>query len=184
MSRDRRTKAQKRKAKLAAKERHMRAKSSLAVFGGTFQTNELVPLWVEVETPLYEVFVYSKRQFDDVSAYAALSEFILETRRLQRVPDFVAGDLNVENDNWSLVLRALLADRLCRAMAENSAFTLGKVIGVMRSVLGSICNVSSRRPGDRQYMFHIEKFLVDELGLSIREVSQEEYERLVAEGAS
>src|SRR3954466_7657557 len=72
---------QKRKAKLARRASKAPPVVSLAYSGNKFKTDELVPVFFNTETGIYEAFVATDRKLTNADVQAALQELILQLRQ-------------------------------------------------------------------------------------------------------
>lgn len=171
MPKDRRSRDKKRKDKLAKKNQKQRLSVSLAYMGEKYKTDELIPIWMQTETGIYETFVLTDRELLDRMVVTALERLIKKMRAgtLPPLTDgaeirFTAGqeeDLVIENirRRWAL------------HFAEEWQPPQDKLIGVLRTILGSIEKVRAPGPRSQSYMRHIAGFLTKKLGFSVKRVS-------------
>ena len=80
MAKDRRSRDQKRKAKLAKKNSTSRQSVSLAYMGAKFKIDELIPTWMNAEIGIYESYVMTDRNLLDHTVVAALEKLIRQMR--------------------------------------------------------------------------------------------------------
>ena len=171
MAKDRRTRDQKRKKKLEERKQKARQTGSLAYLGAKYQTQELAQTWMHTEIGIYETYVITDRQLLDQTVVSALESLIRQIRtgtlpRHETKPEieYAVGreeDLVIENirANWE------------RHFANESKPSRDKLIGVLRSILGSIEKVRAPGPRSQSYMRHIEGFLTKKLGVSVKPYS-------------
>ena len=171
MAKDRRSRDQKRKNKLAKRNRKARQSVSLAYMGEKYKTDELVPIWMQTETGIYETFVITDRKLLDQTVVASLEKLIMRLRTGTLAPltddaviDYEVGheeDLVIENirRRWELYFE------------DEWRPPKDKLIGVLRTILGSIETMRSPSPRSQSYMRHIAGFLTKKLGVSVKKVS-------------
>jgi hypothetical protein len=172
MAKDRRTRDQKRKKMLEERKRKERQAESLAYMGKKYQTDELIPTWMKTEVGIYETYVMSHRKLCDQTVVTALESLIrqIRTRTLPPYEDvseivYQVGqeeELVIENirRNWS------------EHFAEKWQPPRDKLIGVLRTILGSIQKVRAPGPHSQSYMRHIEGFLTKKIGVSVKQFSE------------
>jgi len=172
VAKDRRTRDQKRKKKLEERKRKARQSKSMAYMGEKYKTEELVPTWMHTEIGIYETFVMTERQLLDQTVVTALEGLIRKVRvgalpplEDKSVIDYEVGgeeDLVIENirRNWE------------RHFADEWKPPRDKLVGVLRTILGSIEKVRAPGPRSQSYMRHIEGFLTKKLGVSVKQYSQ------------
>ena len=93
MAKDKRSRDQKRKAKLTERARKgpPAAQSSLAYSGNKYKTNDLIPVIMRTETAVYEAYVLTDREITDHIVRAALEKLVLQMRA-GPLPPLVEGD--------------------------------------------------------------------------------------------
>ena len=171
MPKDRRSRDQKRKDKLAKRNRKARQSVSLAYMGEKYKTDELIPIWMQTETGIYETFVMTDRKLLDQTVVTSLEKLIMRLRAgtLPPLRDDTTihygvgeeGDLVIENirRRWDLYFEDELRP------------PKDKLIGILRTILGSIEKVRSPGPRSQSYMRHIAGFLTKKLGVSVNRVT-------------
>ena len=171
MAKDRRSRDQKRKNKLAKRNRKARQSMSLAYMGEKYKTDELVRVWMQTEIGIYETFVITDRKLLDQTVVTSLEKLIMRLRAGTLPPltdeaviDYEVGqeeDLVIENirRRWELYF-----EDEWRPLRD-------KLIGVLRTILGSIETMRSPSPRSQSYMRHIAGFLTKKLGVSVKKVS-------------
>jgi hypothetical protein len=174
MSKDRK-RDRKRKKKLAAeKKRKAYLAESLAYMGSKYQTEELMPTWMHTEVGIYETYVMMERKLVDQTVFSSIEALIRQLRAgtLPPLPDTdeILYEVGREED--------LLIENIRRNWAHR--FTTGskpsqdKLIGVLRSILGSIKKVTSPGPRSQSYLQHIAGFLTKKLGVSVKALSTDQ----------
>ena len=170
-----REKDKKRKAK---QQRNLRSKKkeSLAYSGMKYKTEELVPFIFITENAIHEAFVISRRVFTDHDVRKALETMIGGIRQ---------NRLSVSKETGMEAKRRQSAGNADQLIACNILFHWrmffktkyrpgrDKLVGVLRTILGSIDVWGSVNPKSRGYLEYIEDFL-GRVVANTREVSKEE----------
>ena len=162
---------QRRKKKLAEERRKARQNQSSAYLGEKYKTDELIPTWMHTEIGIYQTYVLSERKLLDQTVVDALKKLIgmMRTGPLPPLPETaeihyevgLEGELVIEN------IRRSWADHF----ATERRPPKDDLIGVLRTILGSMQKVKAPGPRSQSYMHHIAGFLTKKLGISIRAVS-------------
>lgn len=171
MAKDRRSKDQKRKEKLAKKARDKRAAESLACTGNKFKTDELVPLWMETEIAIYEAYVMTDRNLLDRTVFAALETMIKQMRAGTLPPLDNTNSLTFEEGREEELVVANIRRHWEDHFEDNWRPSKTERIGVLRTILGSIETMRSPGPQSQSYMRHISGFLTKQLGVSVEKVT-------------
>lgn len=150
---------QKRKKKLEERNRRSRQVMSLAYEGQKYKTEELAPVWFHSETGIYQAFVMTDRKLLDQTVFAAVEKLILKLRAGTVSSDSEPGELHYQvgqeeelvlemiQRNWAVYFGA--ADRPAK----------DDLIGVLRSILGTILLYKEPGPRSQRYLLYIEGFL-------------------------
>ena len=174
MSKDR-DRDRKRKKKLAEeKKRNAYLAESLVYMGRKYQTEELAPTWMHTEVGIYETYVMTDRKLLDKTVFSSIEALIRQLRAgtLPPLPDTdeIHYEVGREED--------LLIENIRRSWAHRftteSKPSKDKLIGVLRSILGSIKKVTSPGPRSQSYLQHIAGFLTKKLGVSVRALSTDQ----------
>jgi hypothetical protein len=165
---DRRSRDQKRKAKLAKEARRARGTtSSLAYTGNKYKTEEYVPLMFRTELAIHEADVMTGRELTDQAVRGALEKLVIQLRRGALPPpdrrDEVQHVKGQEEDlllwnlrrNWEILFD------------EGQTWGQTALIGVLRTILGSVNTWSSPSARSRGYLQFLEGFL-KQGGASVR----------------
>ena len=166
------------KKRKAQQQRNLRSKKkeSLAYSGMKYKTDELTPFIFITERAIHEIFLISRRGLTDHDVRKSLETMIGGIRQ-NRLP--VGEETDVEAKRGQ---NAGNADELviCNILFHwrvffEAQFRPGrdKLVGVLRTILGSIDVWGSVNPKSQGYLEYIEDFL-GQLGADIREVSTEE----------
>jgi len=144
---------------------------SLAYMGRKFQTDELIPTFLHTEIGIYETYVITDRKLLDSTVAAALEKLIRQMRAGTLPPltdrdeiDYRIGqeeELVIENirRNWK------------HHFEDEWQPPKDKLIGVLRSILGSMEKVRAPGPRSQSYLHHIAGFLTKKVGVSVKQVS-------------
>jgi hypothetical protein len=165
---------QKRKAKLAKQAQKTRARmppSPLAYAGNKYKKDEYLPLVAEAEMAVHEVDVVSGKRLRDRHVKAALEQLVLQMRegRLEPLDDALRLQEGGEAEAITVNIR-----RHWEAMSEEAGtFSKDEQIGVLRTLINSVETWTSPNPESRGYLSFVEGFLKEE-GLSARLISPEE----------
>lgn len=170
MAKDRRSRDQKRKAKLAKKNRKDRLTSSLAYRGTKYKTDELAYFWMCTETGIYEASVISGRMLRDESVANAIEKLIAQLRSrsfCMPAEEFeISYEIGQEED---LVIECILQG-WSRHYDETSRISKHTIVGVLRSILGTIELTRANASNSQRYIHYICNFLTNKLGVSVQRV--------------
>ena len=166
----------KRKAK-QARDRRAKRPESLAYSGNKYKTDELVPLVFTTESAVYEAFVISGRRITDRDVVSALETLIRAIRHGQVQPTESVGDDGhlTASDNLELITTNVRVH--WSRLFQDAAPYPGRdnVVGVLRTILGSVDCWTTARPTSRGYLKYIEGFL-NEAGVSVQAIPADEVE--------
>jgi hypothetical protein len=172
MSKDQR-RDRKRRKKLEKEKRRARSSQSLAYHGKQFKTDELVSTWMHTEIGIYETYIMTDRKLVDQTVASALETLIRKMRTGSLPPltetDEVHYDVGREDD--------LVIENIRRNWATHFATEWqppkDKLIGVLRTILGSLETMKSAGPRSQSYLKHIAGFLTKKLGVSVKSFSSD-----------
>jgi len=162
---------QRRKKKLAEERRKARQNQSSAYTGEKYKTDDLIPTWMHTEIGIYQTYVMSDRKLLDQTVVDALEKLIgmMRTGLLPPLPETaeIRYEVGREDD--------LVVENIRRSWANHFATerqpSKDDLIGVLRTILGSIQKVKAPGPQSQSYMHHIAGFLTKKLGVSVQVVS-------------
>ena len=171
MSKDQKKRDKKRKKKLEEKKQQARQAKSLAYTGNKYKSDELVQTWMHTEIGIYETYVMTDRKLVDRTVESALEALIRQLRTGSLPPltetDEIHYEVGREED--------LVIDNIRRNWAKHFATEWqppkDKLIGVLRTILGSLETMKSPGPQSQSYMKHISGFLTKKLGVSVKAFS-------------
>ena len=172
MTKDRRSRDQKRRQKLTKRNWKSAQSESLAYLGKKYQTEELVPTWMQTEIGIYETFVMTDRQLLDQTVVTALESLIRQIRAGLLPPLEDTSEIQYEvGGEVDLVIENIRCN-WARHFADEWKPPRDKLVGVLRTILGSIAKVRAPGPQSQSYVRHIEGFLTKKLGVSVKQYSQ------------
>lgn len=165
---------QRRKKKLAEERRNARKSQSSAYMGERYKTDELIPAWLHTEIGVYRAYVMSGRKLLDQTVVDALEKLIGAMRAgpLPPLPDGneIRYEVDQEEDLVIESVRRSWADHFATAWRPPT----DDLIGVLRTILGSIRKVKAPGPLSQSYMHHIAGFLTKKLGVSVKAYSADQ----------
>jgi len=168
----------KRKAKQTEKRRS-RQQVSLAYHGNKYKTEELVHVILETETAIHECDVMTER-LTDHDVRKALETLIVQLRS-GRLPEIdPKKPLEVGPDDRSELVIWNIRGHWDYYFHENPHPGRDKVVGVLRTILGSIETWSHPGATSRDYLDYLEGFLA-RLGVEVKQVSPEDLSDLPPE---
>ncbi|MCE9552928.1 MAG: hypothetical protein K8T91_06070 [Planctomycetes bacterium] len=171
MPKDRQEK--KRMKKLAEKKRQARQAVSLAYTGNKYRKDELVPALMHAEIGIYQTYILTERKIFDQTVVSALERLIKQMRAaalspLVETPE-IHYDIGREED--------LLIENIRRSWALHFATEWrppkDDLIGVLRTILGSIETWRAPGPRSQSYLRYIAGFLTKQVGVSVELVAAE-----------
>ena len=162
---------QRRKKKLADERRKARRNQSSAYLGEKYKTDELIPTWMHTEIGIYQTYVMSDRKLLDQTVVDALEKLIGVMRTGPLPPLLETAEIRYEVGREE----DLVIENISRSWANHFATERrppkDDLIGVLRTILGSIQKVKAPGPLSQSYMHHVAGFLTKKLGVSVRAVS-------------
>lgn len=171
MAKDKRTRDQKRKAKLA-KERQKAGKSnSLAYMGDKYKTKKLVHTLMNAEIGIYESYVMADRKLLDQTVRSALENLIKKMQAGTLPPLSEATEVSYEVGQEEDLVIGNIRRSWARHFATEWRPPKDERIGVLRTILGSLEKMRSPGPRSQSYMHHIAGFLTKKLGVKVEAFS-------------
>ncbi len=169
---DRLSRDQKRKAKLAKQARRAPPTSPLAYRGNKYKTDELVPVFFQVETGIHEADVMTGRRLTDRTVAAALERLIAQLRQGPLPPLADTATLQyVEGQEEDLLVHNLR--RHLQGLVETGRHPgAEKLLGVLKTLLGSVEVWCTPSRHSRGYLSYVEGFL-NKAGASVELYSAE-----------
>ena len=150
---------QKRKAKLARRASKAPPVNSLAYTGNKFKTDELVPVFLSTETGIYESSVVTEQALTDADVQAALQELVLQLRHGPLTTQEYSDKITyTEGDEKGLVISNIRRNWIHMHYAGTRVGT-EQLVGVLRTLLGSIEAWRSPSAQSRGYLHYLEGFL-------------------------
>jgi len=161
----------KRKKKLAEKKRKARQAESLAYRGEKYKKDKLIPTWMHTEIGIYQTYVMTDRKIFDQTAVSSLERLIRQMRAGALPPMPETAEIHYEVGREE----DLLIENIRRSWADHFATEWRPpkedLIGVLRTILGSIEKVKAPGPRSQSYLRHIAGFLTKKLGISVKALS-------------
>ena len=161
MAKDKRSRDQKRKAKLA--ERARKRQSSVLVEpydGRKYQMPAWTPLVYATESAVYEVIRLTDRRLTNDTVQRALTQLVLDLRR-ELAPTLIAGEpqpaLEVGNEVPYLIWN--IRSRWTAFFEEEHPVAIADLIGVLRTMLHSIEAHAWNSGKDRGYVAFLQQFM-------------------------
>lgn len=170
MSKDRK-RDRKRQKKLVEKKRKAHLAESLVYMGSKYQTEELMPTWVNTEIGIYETYVMTDGKLVDATVFDSIAALIRQLRAGTLPPLSDTDEIHYEVGREEDVLVENIRRSWAIRFTAESKPSKDKLIGVLRSILGSIKKVKSPGPRSQSYLRHITGFLTKKLGVSVKQVS-------------
>ena len=159
---------QRRKKKRAEQKRKARQTESLAYLGEKYKKDKYIPTWMHTEIGIYQTYVITGRKLSDQTVVSALESLIRKMRAgaLPPLPEGSAIHYEVGREE------DLLVENVRRCWRDYFATEWqppkDDLIGVLRTVLGSIQKVKTPGPQSQSYLRHIAGFLTKKLGVSVQ----------------
>ena len=174
MQKDQRKLDKKRKKRMEEKKRKARQAHTLAYTGIKYKTKELIHTLMHTEIGIYETYVMTDHKLVDQTVASALETLIKKMRTGSLPPltetDEVHYEVGREED--------LVIENIRRNWATHFATEWqppkDKLIGILRTILGSLETMKSAGPRSQSYLKHIAGFLTKKLGVSVKAFSSDQ----------
>ncbi|MGO8750948.1 MAG: hypothetical protein ACLQNE_33800 [Thermoguttaceae bacterium] len=156
---------------------------SLAYRGREYRTERHLPWLLQAELAIYEAFVMSDRSLTDHEVAASLEKMIGKLRseaiRDQTGPDASRPEDEPQGKEAPLDMVTWNIEQRWKAMAASHSPPGGRngLIGMLRTILGSVENHKTMDADSRGYLAFISIFMV-KAGVKVRKVSAAEARRL------
>lgn len=181
MAKDKRTRDQKRKAKLA-KNRQVASKSqSLAYTGTRYKTEELIETLMHAEIGIYEAFVISDRRLLDLTVKSALETMIKQMRTGTLPPRSDASPISFQPGHEQELIIVSIRRNWVMLFETAARPSKEERIGVLRTILGSLEAMRTASPASQGYLLHIAEFLTKRLGVNVQSISRDAAEAMTAD---
>ncbi len=172
MTKDRRSRDRKRRQKLAKRNRKTGQNESLAYLGTKYKTDELIPTLMHTEIGIYETYVMTDRQLLDPTVVSALASLVRQIRAGTLPPLEDTSEIHYEVGREEDLVIGNIRRNWARHFADEWKPPRDKLVGVLRTILGSIEKVRAPGARSKSYMRHIEGFLTKKIGVSVKSYSQ------------
>ena len=171
MAKDRRTRDQKRKDKLAKERRQSRKNESLAYMGDKYKSEELVQTWMNAEIGIHESYVITERKLLDQTVRSALETLIKQMKAGTLPPLSDSAEVQYEVGQEEALVIGNIRRSWARHFATEWRPPKDERIGVLRTILGSLEKMRTPGPRSQSYMHHIAGFLTKKLGVTVESFS-------------
>ena len=171
MAKDRRTRDQKRKDKLAKDRRQSSKNESLAYMGDKYKSKELVQTWMNAEIGIYESYVITERKLLDQTVRSALETLIKQMKAGTLPPLSDSAEVQYEVGQEEALVIGNIRRSWARHFATEWRPSKDERIGVLRTILGSLEKMRTPGPRSQSYMHHIAGFLTKKLGVTVESFS-------------
>jgi hypothetical protein len=148
---------QKRQQKLAKRDRRQSADGSLAYTGNRYKKEEFVEPLYETEMGIYEAFVVSGRELTDDDAEEELEELIGALR--ERPAAELIFTRSEEADFERGWVATAVFPHWQRMLEERTLPARDDLIGILRTILGSLDTWRSKSASSRAYLNYLEGFM-------------------------
>ena len=175
MTKSKRRKLDKKKRK-EKQERRAARTPSLAYTGSKYRKSKFVTLMLETETAIHEADVLADRNLTDDIVKDALTEMVTRMRRGVAMPtlDELPAEDRQTFDEQDFLMHNI-KNHWEWYFEKHPPFGRDALVGILRTILGSIDVWTSTSCDSRGYLEYIEGFL-GKAGVSVRQVSPEEIE--------
>ena len=144
--------------------------SELVYRGNKYRTEELVPVLMQTEIGIYEIFVMADRKLTDHQVERAIARLILAMRRGTLPPLDAETQLSVEAGKEEELVTWNIRRNWQILFQKSPHPGRDNLVGLLRTILGSIDSWKSVSPTSRGYLKYLEGFL-KKLGVSVDVVS-------------
>lgn len=171
MAKDRRSRDQKRKQKLARKRKSSSNNNSLKYTGNKYQTEATAFLWKDTEVGIYQAYVISDRKLFDDTVVEAITTLIKQLR--SRSEPLFAETATIEYQpgcEEQLVIDCIRTSWTAAYFDDLSRPSRNQCIGVLRSLLASIDRWRDHGRSSKGYLRYLTDFVTRQLGVRVEEV--------------
>lgn len=157
---------QKRKQKLAKRNRRLPESTSLAYTGNRYKSEKFVEPVFQTEQGIYDMYVFTGRRMTDDDVVAGLSALIDELRG-RPAAELIFKAAPDADEPLEASIRALILNHWSSLLDRRELPPRDDLIGILRTILGSIEVWRSKSVSSRGYLNYLEGFML-KLGYSIR----------------
>jgi len=168
MRKDQRKLDKKRKKKQEEKKRRARQGQTLAYTGNKYKTDELVHTLMHAEIGIYETYVMTDHKLVDRTVAAALETLIRQLRTGPLPPLSETNEIHYEVGQEESFLIDNIRRRWAAHFATERQPPKDKLIGILRTILGSLETMKSPGSQSQSYLKHVSGFLTKKLGISVK----------------
>jgi len=156
--------AQKRKQKLAKRNRRQAPEAALPYTGNKYKSPEFVKPLFQTEVGIYEAFVISGRSMPDDDVEDELQDLIDELRR-RPAAELIYGKL--EGDDAPGLVKATILMRWQVMLEDRTLPARDDLVGILRTILGSLETWRSKSASSRGYLSYLEGFM-GKMGVTVQ----------------
>jgi len=161
---------QKRKQKLDKRNRRMPDAPALAYAGNRYRSKEFVKPLFETEQGIYDMYIISGRELTDSDVEEQIVELIDELRS-RPAADLIYEAAPEEDEAVDASVRSMILGHWSRLLEQGTLPRRDDLIGILRTILGSVDVWRSKSASSRGYLSHLEGFL-HQLGYRVVAVNQ------------
>jgi hypothetical protein len=155
---------QKRKQKLAKRQRRQPQQESLASTGNRYKSQEFVTPLFETELGIFEAFLLSERRLTDGDVETELQDLISELRE-RPAAELVYAKAGDDDEPRGLLWVSVLP-HWQRMLEKGTLPSRDDLIGILRTILGSLETWRSRSASSRGYLNYLEGFM-NKMGVTV-----------------
>lgn len=149
----------KRKSKLAQRAKKERKPSALAITGNKYKTDALAEVYLATETGIHQAFVLSERTLTDDDVEGALESLVLQLRAGELSPTEPPGQMTASLDDLEALVIMNIRANWAHLFAQEPHPGQESLIGVLRTLLGSVNNWRTPSKRSQGYLRFVEGFL-------------------------
>lgn len=157
---------QKRKQKLAKRSRREPQQQSLAYSGNRYKSADYVEPLFQAEKGIFQVYVISDRQITDDDVEEGL-EGLIESLRARPAAELIYEIEPAEGQPREASISSLILSEWGGLLDDRKLPARDDLIGILRTILGSIETWRSKSASSRGYLNYLEGFML-KLGYQVR----------------
>ncbi|MBN2293121.1 MAG: hypothetical protein JXM70_11885 [Pirellulales bacterium] len=149
----------------------------LAYYGNKYKKDKYVPIMLVTETAIYETHAITDKNLTDENVWDILAEMIARLRKgaLPELPSLSGEEQYVFDVDDFMMMN--IQGHWQAYFEDHEAIGRDSLIGVLRTILGSIEVHSSHSHGSTGYLDFLADFL-KRAGVNVERIFMDEYERL------
>lgn len=155
-----RSKAQKRKRRqLQQRQRRTAAKELQPYHGNKYRKDKYVLAIMEAEVGIYETYVMTDRELTDWEVVTSIKNLIRELRSKSYQLAEEGDEARVESSDETDMVQWSIKHNWDNLFTEHPRHSDTELVGILRTILGSVEVWSTYSPNSRGYLNYIEGFL-------------------------